>query len=255
MKIDSKSYRVPSRKKVDLGKWPTSVDPYYKSKEQYKELLQQHMEKLSSLQDLQPPAVAIDYRRGAIARFRSALNLQGGTVQRMKWIEDRDFGRFRTQGTVAVVFSPGSAPHAASVGVTGSVLRTLTSCSPPPHSCLNLWALEAILNPATNANRRRRSSINLTAARHFQLRAGQSQWRTIDDVSCEAPEAGRLPRDDLNAIHQPRHPCSPTQHQDRLSDTVPSAAPAPRHASPIRLAPLTRNPRTYCTRKNSPRIS
>ena len=52
MKIDSKSYRVPPDKKVDLGKWPTSVDPYYKSKEQYKELLQQHMEKLSSLQDL-----------------------------------------------------------------------------------------------------------------------------------------------------------------------------------------------------------
>ena len=52
MTIDSKSYRVPSGKKVDLGKWPTSVDPYYKSKEQYKELLQQHMEKLSALQDL-----------------------------------------------------------------------------------------------------------------------------------------------------------------------------------------------------------
>ena len=52
MKIDSKSYRVPPGKKVDLGKWPTIVDPYYKSKEQYKELLQQHMEKLSSLQDL-----------------------------------------------------------------------------------------------------------------------------------------------------------------------------------------------------------
>ncbi len=52
MKIDSKSYRLPPGKKVDLGKWPTIVDPYYKSKEQYRELLQQHMEKLSSLQGL-----------------------------------------------------------------------------------------------------------------------------------------------------------------------------------------------------------
>ena len=26
MKIDSKSFRVPPGKKVDLGKWPTSVD-------------------------------------------------------------------------------------------------------------------------------------------------------------------------------------------------------------------------------------
>jgi len=52
MTIDSKSYRVPPDKKVDLSKWPTIVDPYYDSKEQYKDLLQQHMEKLSSLQDL-----------------------------------------------------------------------------------------------------------------------------------------------------------------------------------------------------------
>jgi polyphosphate kinase 2 (PPK2 family) len=50
--IDSKDYRVPPNKKVDLGKWPTLVDPYSKSKKQYKELLQEHMEKLSSLQQL-----------------------------------------------------------------------------------------------------------------------------------------------------------------------------------------------------------
>jgi hypothetical protein len=49
MKIDLKSYRVPPNKKIDLSKWPTIVDPYYLSKKQYKELLQQHMEMLSSL--------------------------------------------------------------------------------------------------------------------------------------------------------------------------------------------------------------
>jgi polyphosphate kinase 2 (PPK2 family) len=52
MKIDSKNYRVPPDTKINLGKWPTIVDPYYESKEQYKDILQQHMEKLSSLQDL-----------------------------------------------------------------------------------------------------------------------------------------------------------------------------------------------------------
>ncbi|MGB6728762.1 MAG: ADP-polyphosphate phosphotransferase [Terracidiphilus sp.] len=52
MNIDSQDYRVPPDKKVDLGKWPTVVAPYYKSKKQYQELLHQHMEKLSSLQDL-----------------------------------------------------------------------------------------------------------------------------------------------------------------------------------------------------------
>jgi hypothetical protein len=46
--IDSKDYRVPPNKKVDLGKWPTLVDPYSKSKKEYKQLLHQHMEKLSS---------------------------------------------------------------------------------------------------------------------------------------------------------------------------------------------------------------
>jgi PPK2 family polyphosphate:nucleotide phosphotransferase len=52
MTIDSKDYRVPSDKKIDLSKWPTIVEPYAKSKKQYKELLQQHIEKLSSLQQL-----------------------------------------------------------------------------------------------------------------------------------------------------------------------------------------------------------
>ncbi len=52
MNIDSKDYRVPPDKKVDLGRWPTVVDPYYKSKKQYQELLNLHMETLSSLQQL-----------------------------------------------------------------------------------------------------------------------------------------------------------------------------------------------------------
>ena len=52
MTIDSKTYRVPPDKKVDLGKWPTIVGPNAKSKKEYKELLRQHMEKLSSLQQL-----------------------------------------------------------------------------------------------------------------------------------------------------------------------------------------------------------
>jgi PPK2 family polyphosphate:nucleotide phosphotransferase len=52
MTIDSKDYRVPPDKKVDLSKWPTAVTPYCKSNKQYKEFLHQHMEKLSALQQL-----------------------------------------------------------------------------------------------------------------------------------------------------------------------------------------------------------
>ena len=50
MKIDSKDFRVPLGKKIDLSKWRAIVDPYSKSKKQYNKLLVEHMEKLSSLQ-------------------------------------------------------------------------------------------------------------------------------------------------------------------------------------------------------------
>jgi len=52
MKIDSKDFRVPHGKKVKLTEWPTVVKPFCKSKEQYQELLEKHVEGLSSLQQL-----------------------------------------------------------------------------------------------------------------------------------------------------------------------------------------------------------
>ena len=52
MKIDSKDFLVRPGKKVELRKWPTIVKPFCKSKEQYQELLQKHVEELSSLQRL-----------------------------------------------------------------------------------------------------------------------------------------------------------------------------------------------------------
>ena len=38
MKIHTKDFRVHEGDKVNLKKWPTKVDPVYKSKEQYKKL-------------------------------------------------------------------------------------------------------------------------------------------------------------------------------------------------------------------------
>src|ERR1017187_5838874 len=52
MAIDSRIYRVPAGKKVNLSERPTIVDPYYKSTKQYKKLLVHHLEKLSALQQL-----------------------------------------------------------------------------------------------------------------------------------------------------------------------------------------------------------
>ena len=52
MKISSKDFRVPEGDEVNLKKWPTKVEPVYKSKEQYKELLEEHVAQLSSRQQL-----------------------------------------------------------------------------------------------------------------------------------------------------------------------------------------------------------
>ena len=52
MRIHSKDFRVRSGKKLDLKKWPTIVEPYCKTKEQYQTLLKKHIAGLSALQQL-----------------------------------------------------------------------------------------------------------------------------------------------------------------------------------------------------------
>jgi PPK2 family polyphosphate:nucleotide phosphotransferase len=52
MRISSKDFRVREGDNVDFKKWPTKVDPVYKSKEQYKKLLEEHVTQLSSQQQL-----------------------------------------------------------------------------------------------------------------------------------------------------------------------------------------------------------
>ena len=52
MKIHAKEFRVKSGKEVHLKDWPTLVKPLFKSKEAYRERLAEHIEELSSLQQL-----------------------------------------------------------------------------------------------------------------------------------------------------------------------------------------------------------
>jgi PPK2 family polyphosphate:nucleotide phosphotransferase len=52
MKIDSADFRVAEGEIVDLGKWPTDIERVYKSKKQYRELLDEHVARLSALQEL-----------------------------------------------------------------------------------------------------------------------------------------------------------------------------------------------------------
>ena len=52
MKINSKTFRVRRRGKVNLNEWPTKVKPFFKSKKQYQKLLEGQVEGLNSLQQL-----------------------------------------------------------------------------------------------------------------------------------------------------------------------------------------------------------
>jgi polyphosphate kinase 2 (PPK2 family) len=52
MKIHSKDFRVPHHKKIDIKRLPTIVKPFCESKKKYKELLEEHIAELTSLQQL-----------------------------------------------------------------------------------------------------------------------------------------------------------------------------------------------------------
>ena len=91
MKIKSKDFRVREGDEVDLKKWPTKVDPVYKSKEQYKKLLEDHVAQLSSQQQLlyasNRYAVLLIFQAmdaagkdGAIRHVMSGVNPQGCQV-------------------------------------------------------------------------------------------------------------------------------------------------------------------------------
>jgi len=91
MKINSKDFRVRSGKDFDLREWPTTVKPFCKSKKQYQELLEKHVEELSSLQQLHYASnryalllvfQGIDAagKDGAIRHVMSGVNPQGCDV-------------------------------------------------------------------------------------------------------------------------------------------------------------------------------
>ena len=91
MKIHSKDFRVREGDEVSLEKWPTVVDPVYKSKDQYKTILEQHVAQLSEMQQLHYAsnryAVLLIFQAmdaagkdGAIRHVMSGVNPQGCQV-------------------------------------------------------------------------------------------------------------------------------------------------------------------------------
>jgi len=91
MKIDSKDFRVQSGENVDLSKRPTMVKPFCKSKKNYQKHLREHVEELSSLQQLHYAsnryALMLVFqgmdaagKDGAIRHVMSGVNPQGCEV-------------------------------------------------------------------------------------------------------------------------------------------------------------------------------
>ncbi|MEO8051224.1 MAG: ADP-polyphosphate phosphotransferase [Acidobacteriota bacterium] len=89
--IHAGDYRVISGTKVDLDKWPTKVKPVYDSKEDYRSLLVDHIEKLSARQSLlyasNKYALLVIFQAmdaagkdSAIKRVMSGVNPQGCQV-------------------------------------------------------------------------------------------------------------------------------------------------------------------------------
>ena len=95
MKIKSKAFRVSEVGEVDLAKWPTKVDPVYKTKDQYNSLLEEHVAKLADLQQLHwasnrhavlliLQATDAAGKDGAIRHVMSGVNPQGCRVYSFK---------------------------------------------------------------------------------------------------------------------------------------------------------------------------
>ncbi len=91
MKIESKEYRVREGDGVDLDKWPTRGKPVYKSKDDYKTILEDHVAQLSDLQRLlyasNQHAILLIFQAmdaagkdGAIRHVMSGVNPQGCQV-------------------------------------------------------------------------------------------------------------------------------------------------------------------------------
>jgi PPK2 family polyphosphate:nucleotide phosphotransferase len=114
MKIKSSDFRVPPGKAVNLTKWPTIVDPVYETKRQYKKLLQEHVDQLSSLQRLHYAynryALVLIFqgmdaagKDSAIAHVMSGVNPQGCRVHSFKQPSDTELEHdflWRTTGTL-----------------------------------------------------------------------------------------------------------------------------------------------------------
>jgi PPK2 family polyphosphate:nucleotide phosphotransferase len=157
MKIHTKDFRVLERDEVDLGKWPTTVHPVYKSKKQYHKMLEEHVAQLSLQQQLlyasNRYAILLIFQAmdaagkdGAIKHVMSGVNPQGCQVFSFKhpsatelqhdflWRTTRDLpGRGRIG-----IFNRSYYEEALIARVHPEILRS-EDIPDPPHHDKKLW--------------------------------------------------------------------------------------------------------------------
>ena len=157
MKINSSDFRVREGDKVNLDKWPTKVDPVYKSKDQYKSLLEEHVAKLGALQQLHwashrhavlliLQATDAAGKDGAIRHVMSGVNPQGCRVYSFKqpseaelehdflWRSTRDLPE---RGRIAI-FNRSYYEEVLVVRVHKDILENEAIPDPPRHD-KKLW--------------------------------------------------------------------------------------------------------------------
>lgn len=95
MKIKTGDFRVKPGARVNLKKWPTLVDPFYQSKEDYQSILTKHISEMDELQRILYAhdryalllifqAMDAAGKDGAIRHVMSGLNPQGCQVYSFK---------------------------------------------------------------------------------------------------------------------------------------------------------------------------
>jgi PPK2 family polyphosphate:nucleotide phosphotransferase len=157
MKINSKDFRVHEGDEVDLKKWPTKVDPVYKSNEQYRKFLDEQVAQLSSQQQLlyasNRHAVLLIFQAmdaagkdGAIRHVMSGVNPQGCQVFSFKhpsaaelehdflWRTSRDLPE---RGRIGI-FNRSYYEEVLIVRVHPEILRS-EAIPDTPHHDKNIW--------------------------------------------------------------------------------------------------------------------
>jgi PPK2 family polyphosphate:nucleotide phosphotransferase len=157
MKFNAKDFCVAEGDKVDLKKRATLIDPFYKSKDQYQELLRAHVAQLSALQQLLYASdryalllifQAMDAagKDGAIKHVMSGVNPQGCQVFSFKhpsaselqhdflWRTTRDLPE---RGRIGI-FNRSYYEEVLIVRVHPEILRS-EALADPPRAEKNFW--------------------------------------------------------------------------------------------------------------------